>query len=476
MKYMKWILLVLMFLPMSVSADDKKCEIDGIWYILNPDSLTAEVTFGDEKYSGAVSIPATINVVDGDMNKIFAVTQIGEKAFKDCKELTSVGLPKGFESVGREAFMNCAALKDINLDEAVRFVGESAFQNSGLESVFFYKNIYSIGKNAFRDCKKLQNVSISQSIIELGAGSFYGCSELVNVTLEVSSATDLVGYETQLRTIGAEAFAYCPKAAIEIPEGIRVIGEGSFLGNEKAVWYLPHSLETIEACAFQDCPVTQVYSYATQPPVVSPDAFENVQNIVLFAPHADRYKEADTWKDFGSIENCPLPEDLLYRPYPPTIEYVDGQLCFSSMDDDVHFSSSIDCEDAGKYDGESVNLSATYHIRAQAYITGKTASDIIHAYLCWIDLEPKNEDVGTYLSEYEKDEPFEAKGVPVLIERRGEMVIIKGAAKGRQVYIYNLEGKELASGQITGPVTSFNVSASGMAIVRIGEYSIKITL
>ena len=98
---MKWILLVLMFLPMSVSADDKKCEIDGIWYILNPDSLTAEVTFGDEKYSGAVSIPATINVVDGDMNKIFAVTQIGEKAFKDCKELTSVGLPKEFESVGQ---------------------------------------------------------------------------------------------------------------------------------------------------------------------------------------------------------------------------------------------------------------------------------------------------------------------------------------------------------------------------------------
>lgn len=474
---MRQFLLFLICLPMLAVADDKKYEVDGIWYKLNLVTYTAEVTFGDGMYSGEVTIPYEINVTDGDLNAMFEVKGIGERAFKDCADLTGVTLPKEFESIGREAFKNCASLKNINLYEAVRFIGESAFENcTGLESVHFYEHIYSIAENAFRNCKKLQSVTIPRYIIELGACAFYGCDALVNVTLETFSATEQEGYDTQLRTIGAEAFAYCPKAAIEIPEGIRMIGSGAFLGNEKAVWQIPHSLETIESDAFQDCPVTKLYCYATKPPVVSPDAFDNVQQITLFVPYADRYKSADTWKDFGTIENNPLPEDMAFRTYPPTIEYANGQLHFSSMDDNVVFESSIDCEDTGNYNGEYVSLSATYHIRALASIPGKSESEMIHAYLCWIDLNPTNEDISTSINEFVKVEPVEVKGIPVLIERRGEMVIIKGAAEGTPVHIYDLTGRELVSGKITGSVTSFRSIESGMAIVKVGEYSIKIIL
>ena len=467
----------LLLLPMLASAEDKKYEIDGIWYKINLDWKTAEVTFGEEKYSGVVSIPDRIFVNDND-NEIydqFSVTKIGEMAFKDCKDLTNVVLSKNTESIGREAFMNCVGLEKINFyDCPIGVISESAFENSGIELANFNETTTRIGENAFRNCEKLRSVRISKYIFELGAGAFYGCSELTDVTLRTTSATDQGGYETQLRKIEAETFAYCPKATIEIPEGIRVIGEGAFCGNERAVWFLPHSLESIESKAFQDCPVMKVTCYATKPPVVSPDAFDNPQEIVLFVPYADRYKSADTWKDFGTIKQESLPEDLKYKPYPPTIEYVDGQLHFSSMDDNVVFQSSIDCDDKGNYEGETVSLSATYHIRAEAYFPGKCSSEMVHAYLCWIDLESKKEEISTSINGFEEVVPVEAKGVPVLIERRGDMVIIKGAAEGTPVHIYNMSGVELVSGEISGPVTSFTALNSGTVIVKVGEYSIKI--
>ena len=433
------LLSVVLCLPMLAIADNKKYEIDGIWYIVNLENNTAEVTSGDENYTGEVSIPYQINVVDGDLNGIFPVTRIGEKAFKDCKDLTRVGFPKGLESIGREAFKNCVGLESINLyDSDIRVIGESAFWN----------------------CKKLRSVLIPCSVSQLSAGAFYGCSGLETVVLETES-----GFETNLDTIGEEAFAYCPKAAIEIPEGVRVIGAGAFLGNEKAVWYLPHSLEVIESKAFQDCPVTKVYCYATKPPMVGTSAFDNPQEASLFVPYADRYRSADVWKDFGTIKQESLPEDLKYKPYSPTIEYADGELHFSSMDENVSFSSSVECEDAGHYHGESVSLSATYHIRAEAS-NDKCSSDITYASLCWIDLESKKEDISTSVGE--------VKGMPILVEKRGETVTIKGATEGMPVHIYSISGQELVSGKISGPVTSFTALNSGAVIVIVGDYSIKI--
>ena len=456
---------IVMCLPLMAQADDKKYEVNGIWYTVDLVTFTAEVTSGDEKYSGEVSIPYQVNVVDGDLNGVFNVRRIGEKAFKDCKGMTGVGIPQGLEAIGREAFKNCASLKTINLFESeVRSIGESTFENcTALETVSFNEHTFDIGEKAFKDCRKLRYVSIPYSIQQLGAGAFYGCDGLETVELLTDDGT-----ETHLDRIGEEAFAYCPKAAIGIPEGIREIGAGAFRGNGKAVWYLPHSLESIESNAFQDCPVTSVHCYATKPPMVSKDAFDNPQKAVLCVPYADRYKSADTWKDLGTIENSPIPEELRYRPYPPTIEYADGQLHFSSMDDDVEFNSFIECEDAGRhYNEESVSLSALYHIRAEAYIEGRPSSDQIHAYLCWIDREQEKEPISTSVAE------VKVKGTPILVERRNDVITIKGAAVGTSVRIYNLSGEELVSRKITDTVTSF-VTPWKNLIVKVGEYAIKI--
>ena len=56
-------------------------EVDGIYYnITSLTDLTAEVTKGDNGYSGDIIIPSTITY----KSKTLTVTSIGDRAFRDC--------------------------------------------------------------------------------------------------------------------------------------------------------------------------------------------------------------------------------------------------------------------------------------------------------------------------------------------------------------------------------------------------------
>ena len=84
----------------STSASAEK--IDGIYYIIFS-SETAEVTYGEEKYSGEVVIPSSITVE----GKEYTVTSIGKDAFRNCSGLTSVTIPNSVTSIGQGAFAYC---------------------------------------------------------------------------------------------------------------------------------------------------------------------------------------------------------------------------------------------------------------------------------------------------------------------------------------------------------------------------------
>ena len=87
----------------STSALAYDVKIDGICYNLSSESKTAEVTSGEEKYSGEVVIPSSIT----SEGKEYTVSSIGESTFYGCSSLTSVTIPNSVTSIGYRAFAPC---------------------------------------------------------------------------------------------------------------------------------------------------------------------------------------------------------------------------------------------------------------------------------------------------------------------------------------------------------------------------------
>ena len=110
----KLLTLLLMLLPVFAFAE--AVEIDGINYNLNADLNEAEVIKKSEKYSGNVVIPETIE--HGGVS--YKVTSIGERAFYECIDLTSIVIGGNIASIGTLAFNGCTGLTTFTIPKNVK--------------------------------------------------------------------------------------------------------------------------------------------------------------------------------------------------------------------------------------------------------------------------------------------------------------------------------------------------------------------
>ncbi len=103
---MKKIILLFFWIPIIANAFTGKVEIDGIWYHIVTKGNSAEVisnTTIPGFYSGDIEIPSSV-VYEGITCN---VTSIGDKAFYNCPNLTSITIPSSIESISIAAFSLC---------------------------------------------------------------------------------------------------------------------------------------------------------------------------------------------------------------------------------------------------------------------------------------------------------------------------------------------------------------------------------
>jgi len=87
------------------------------------------------KYGGDVVIPASVD----HEGESYPVTRIGDQAFYECRELTSVTIPEGVTAIGNEAFGRCYELTSVIIPGSMKTIGEAAFQNCNkLNSISCY--------------------------------------------------------------------------------------------------------------------------------------------------------------------------------------------------------------------------------------------------------------------------------------------------------------------------------------------------
>ena len=86
--------------------------IDGVIYLLDEETLTAEVIGGDG-CKGDIEILKT--VVLNDVS--YRVTTIGPEAFSCCDSLTDITIPDTVTLIGSGAFSNCTSLTAVHISD-----------------------------------------------------------------------------------------------------------------------------------------------------------------------------------------------------------------------------------------------------------------------------------------------------------------------------------------------------------------------
>ena len=199
---------------------------------------------------------------------IYRVTQIGDDAFKDCVNLTSVTIPESVISIGYAAFSGCDSLTDVTIPKSVTSIKEKAFfKCKSLNSVEIPEGVKRIASGTFQRCTNLTRVTIPESVTGIGSNAFYYCNKLTSIeTLKnvtgigdyaffwCSSLTNIELSEN-LGSIGMYAFDLCGFSSVEIPEEVNVIGFSTFSSSKLTSVTIKASkwLLTIVDNAFYGC-------------------------------------------------------------------------------------------------------------------------------------------------------------------------------------------------------------------------------
>lgn len=240
---------------------------------------------------------------------------------------------------------------------------------------------------------------------------------------------------------------------------------------------IPSSVIIVYGEAFAGCKnLEEVYCYAPLVPrneieqwtMGNPFYEADIQYATLYVPAQaiDSYNTALYWQDFKEI--IAIPNYEAKKCAVPIISYSNGKLLFTCDTEGAQFVSEISDTDIKTSNEAEIDLSATYHITVYATAPDYVNSDVVEATLCWIDQEPKTGGAINGVAQVEAS--------PILIQNTDNQILIKGVKDGTNISVYAISGQQIASTESFNgqAVVNTNLLTNSVAIVKVGEKSIKI--
>lgn len=143
----------------------KEIMVDGLKYSYNTGGTTATV-IQDESYRELTEV--TIPAMVGIGGKTYRVTAVGNHAFSNCSNLSSLTLPKGLEDIGKSAFSS-SGISEIVLPSSLKKLGDNVFCYCSLiKTLVIPEGVETIGKYAFANMNNLTKLELPASLAEIG--------------------------------------------------------------------------------------------------------------------------------------------------------------------------------------------------------------------------------------------------------------------------------------------------------------------
>lgn len=336
---MKKLLLTLCCLLISALSYAYDFEVDGMYYnITSLQNLTVELTNGDNRYTGDIEIPETVEY----SNKTFTVTRLGDNAFSG-SSIRSVSIPHTVTEAGIYVFQGCSSLSSITIPSSMTKFGNGCFRScynlsnvifeDGQSTLSLYYNEWQVDNTSYFANCNLKSVYLGRTVSfrtgEEYDGLFWNQSSLKEVVIgpvvteigwqEFVKCTSLekIQIPSNVKRISSKAFSECKKLKdLELNEGLEYIEGNAFKNcSSLEILLLPSTLKTVGDEAFVGCiGLKKVYSKIDQPKDIAESTFAGITylNAVLYVPTGTKalYEAATGWKDFSSIVETDNFDDL----------------------------------------------------------------------------------------------------------------------------------------------------------------------
>ena len=229
------------------------------------------------------------------------VTEIGGWAFCGCSNLASVTIPYGVKKIGTAAFERCSALTSVTIPNSVTTLGSGAFSICSNLTTFTIPD--SVEEFEGNPCTASTNIE-----------KFYGkyaaddgrCLIKDNIFVAYANASGDKYYTIPdgVTAIGNYAFFGTYLTSVTMPDSVIEIREEAFAQSYEITHItIPERVESLGKMAFNGCSNLElVYSQPATPPAGSSDMFRDTHSdlkIYVSTEYLDKYKEAESWKDYA---------------------------------------------------------------------------------------------------------------------------------------------------------------------------------